>query len=403
MVASPARTDALSVVAGVRRRRAARRVGVLGAVSALPLFVIAADPIAFASLATLTVASFALARSVRMRQGELSIGASSVRWIPADGVAWERPRASLLAGWHEPVAEGQRVVLRFDDGDELIATVDDAAAARELLDRAGVGAAQRAMLFETRSPWARMAWFFGAFVMGFAALMLALVTLFSFMVFPWAGVVMLLPLATTALITVVMLRPVDTMEVLVGADGVTARGEVEDRFVPWGEVESVGDEKRGLVLTLTRGKELLIQGPTIGRWCREALGERIRDALAAHRTAEATARTSALLARGDVPFDVWRDALKARTRAERVYRDRCLDDAELFDVLGDASAPAEQRAAAAMVLASLEDRRDEALTRVRVAVESSASDPLRKALERVLDDALDERAWKRLERAGGRR
>ena len=136
---------------------------------------------------------------------------------------------------------------------------------------------------------------------------------------------------------------------------------------------------------------------------REALGERIRDALAAHRTAEATARTSALLARGDVPFDVWRDALKARTRAERVYRDRCLDDAELFDVLGDASAPAEQRAAAAMVLASLEDRRDEALTRVRVAVESSASDPLRKALERVLDDALDERAWKRLERAGGRR
>ena len=40
---------------------------------------------------------------------------------------------------------------------------------------------------------------------------------------------------------------------------------------------------------------------------------------------------------------------------------------------------------------------------VRVAAESSASDPLRRALERVLDDGLDERAWMRLERAAERR
>lgn len=401
MPSSP-RAASFSIVAGVRRRRAARRVGAAGALTALPLLASAVEPFACAGLGGVALAAFALSHTLRVGAGELSLDDDEISWRPAGRAAWTRPIESLVAGWHEPDGESHRVVLQFADGDELVATVADASEARVLLDAAGVGASQRAMLFETRSTWARVAWFFGAFMMGFAALMLALVTLFSFMVFPWAGVVMLLPLATTALLTVVMLRPIDTMEVLVGADGVTARGELEDRFIPYRDVEELRDEPRGLVIALRDGRELVVQGPTFGAWCRHAVSERIRDALDAHRASEASERTHPLLTRGDLPFDAWRDALKARTRSERVYRDRCLDRSELCDVLGDASAPPEQRAAAAMVLASL-DERDEALTRVRVAAESSASDPLRRTLERVLDDALDERAWMLLERAGERR
>ncbi len=401
MPSSP-RAASFSVVAGVRRRRAARRVGAAGAITALPILVSTVEPFACAGLGGVALAAFALSRTLRAHAGALSITDGALSWRPSGRAEWTRPIESLVAGWHEPDGASHRVVLQFADGDELVVTVSDADEARAMLESAGVGASQRAMLFETRSTWARVAWFFGAFMMGFAALVLALVTLFSFMVFPWAGVVMLLPLATTALLTVVMLRPVDTMEVLVGADGVTARGELEDRFIPYRDVEGVRDEPRGVVIALRDGREFVVQGPTLGAWCRDAVAERIRDALLSHRAAEATERTHALLSRGDMPFDLWRDALKARMRGERVYRDPCLDRAELCDVLGDSTAPPEQRAAAAMVLASLEER-DEALTRVRVAAESSASDPLRRTLERVLDDALDERAWMLLERAGERR
>lgn len=400
MEPSHTRSLRLSVVAGVRRRRAARWVGAFGAMASLPLLAGSLDPVAYGGLGLSATVAMVLARAVRRHEGTLELDEGRIVWRPTHGAAWEQPREALVAGWHEPAGEGHRVVLQFERGDELDVTVDGAATARNLLALAGVGAAQRAMVFETRSAWARFAWFFGAFVMGFTALMLALVTLFSFMVFPWAGVVMLLPLATTALLTVVMLRPVDTMEVLVGIDGITARGELDDRFIPYSDVEAVRDEPRGLVLTLADGSEVLVQGSTIGAWRRRAVCERIRDALAARRAAEATARTSELLARGDMPFEAWREALASRTRLERVYRDQSLGRGELCDVLADATAPPQQRAAAAMVLTAIESRSDEALTRVRVAAESSASDPLRCALERVLDDALDERAWKRLERAG---
>ncbi len=399
------RVEVLSTVAGVRRRRAARHVGVFGGLATVPLFVATSAPggLTLAGLGAVTLAAVALARSVRLQPGSLRLDGDRVAWQPRLGAAWARPRAALTSGWHEPAPEGERVVLQFEGGDELVAMVDGPETARACLDAAGVGVGQRAMLFETRSTWARMAWFFGAFAMGFSALMLALLTLFSFMVFPWAGVVMLLPLATTALLTVVMLRPVDTMEVLVGADGLTVRGEIEDRFVPYAMVDEVRDEPRGLVIALRDGRELVVTGPALGAWQRRAVGERIRDALHAQRAAQATARTRALLARGEMPFDAWRAALQARARGETIYRSNALERTELVEVLGDPTAAPEQRAAAAMVLAALDEGRDEALTRVRVAAESSASDPLRRALERVLDDGLDERAWMRLERAAERR
>jgi hypothetical protein len=392
MTSSAARVEVLSAVAGVRRRRAARQLGLAGALVALALLAASSAPsaVAFALLMAVAVAAAALGRSLRLRPGTLAVDAR-VTWQPRGAAPWSCPREALVAGWHEPAADGERVVFQFSHGDELVAMVDGPETARACLDRAGVGVGQRAMLFATRSSMARMAWFFGAF------------TLFSFMVFPWAGVVMLLPLATTALLTVVMLRPVDTMEVLVGSDGLTVRGELDDRFVAFASVDEVRDEDRGVALSLRDGGEFVVAGPALGAWQRRAVSERIRDALDALRAADASARTRSLLARGDTPFDAWRSSLRAQARGEAIYRNNALDRAELFDVLDDTSAPPAQRAAAAMVLAALDDRRDEALTRVRVAAESSASDPLRRALERVLDDGLDERAWMRLERAAERR
>jgi len=385
---------------GVRHGRAARHLAAYGGFAFLPALLVLSPSGAgtLACVGALVAVVAALARGVRSARGTLSVTAAAVRWSDDHGRPWERPRAEVVVGWHEDA----RAVITFVGGDALVLTLDSPEDARRCLDAAGVGVRQRAMLFETRSTWLRMAWFFGAFATGFAALMLAIVTLVAFMVFPWAGVVMLPLLGLTAAVTVLMLRPVDSLEVLVGADGVTVRGEVDDRFVRYADLAGVADGPREVTLRLRDGRAIGLSGPALGAWQRRALVARLRDALTAHRPTMATERTRAMLARGEVPFEAWRDGLREGLRREAVYRHRALERDDLVSVVGDPAAPPEQRVAAALALTASDDA-EGMRTKVRVAAEATASDALRRAFERVLDDALDERAWQRLARASERR
>jgi len=385
---------------GVRHGRAARHLAGYGALAAVPLLMLASRSGAapLACVGALVVSVVALLRGVRSAHGTLTVTDAAVRWRDDRGRPWERPRAEVVVGWHEDA----RAVITFAGGDALVLTLDSAEEARRCLDAAGVGVRQRAMVFETRSTWLRMAWFFGAFAMGFAALMLAIVTLFAFMVFPWAGVVMLPVLGLTAAVTVLMLRPVDSLEVLVGADGVTVRGEIEDRFVRYADLAGVEAGPREVTLRLRDGRSIGLRGPALGAWQRRALAARLRDALAAHQPTTATERTRALLTRGERPFEAWRDGLREGLRHEAVYRRQALERDDLVSVVGDPAAPPEQRVAAALALTGADDEGG-VRAKVRVAADATASDALRRAFERVLDDALDERAWQRLERASERR
>ena len=329
---------------GVRHGRAARHLAAYGALAAVPLLMLASwsGAASLAGVGALLAAVAVLARGVRRAHGTLTVTDAAVRWSDDYGRPWERPRAEVVVGWHEEA----RAVITFAGGDALVLTLDSPEDARRCLDAAGVGVRQRAMVFETRSTWLRMAWFFGAFAMGFAALMLAIVTLFAFMVFPWAGVAMLPLLGLTAAVTVLMLRPVDSLEVLVGADGVTVRGEVDDRFVRYADLAAVEDGPREVTLRLRDGRAIALSGPALGAWQRRALAARLRDALGAHRPTTATERTRAMLARGEVPFDAWRDGLREGLRREAVYRQQALERDDLVSVLGDPAAPPTPRGAA---------------------------------------------------------
>lgn len=384
-----------------------RRLAAVCALLSLPAWVL--SPLSFGATTGLVAAAFALSLasgSVRARKpGTISVEGDDLVFTTREGRRYTRPRVMAMSGWYELTADGVDVVVTFAegalryDGDVFKARVADVATARRVLDLAGVGVRQRTWLVETRSTFRRLVWFFGAFAMGFLALALSLLTLFAFVVYPWAGVMLLIPLVVSALLTVVMLQPVDAMEVVVGADGLSIRGEVSDRFIPHRIIDRVETQGRALVVVLKDGSRVEVAGPSLGYRQRDALRRRLVDAMTEQATADATERTRAMLAMGNRTFEAWRASLRALVRADGVYRQNTVHGAEMVQVLDDPTAPPEQRVAAAMVLAALDEQRDHVRTRVRVAAEATASEPLRGALERVLDDALDERSWTRIQRA----
>lgn len=173
----------------------------------------------------------------------------------------------------------------------------------------------------------------------------------------------------------------------VGRDGVASRRVVGGaRFVSFGDVASVACTKAKIVATTHEGKTIDLEatlGVAVPAREREGVTSRIDAALRGYRERRGeVAAVAPLVARGGEAPGEWLARLARLARGDgRAYRTGPLPAEHLLRVVEDVAAPATARAGAAVVLARLRDR--EAMTRVRVAAQGSASPRLRVALERV--------------------
>ncbi|MEZ4409205.1 MAG: hypothetical protein R3A52_22460 [Polyangiales bacterium] len=185
----------------------------------------------------------------------------------------------------------------------------------------------------------------------------------------------------------------------VGADGLQWKHGARGGFVPYTEVTELSLVVRdrhfpaGVRVALRGGGvlELLSRRNHDDR----ALGafEHLRHVFETWRVRQKQA-AEALLDRGGRSVSEWRDAVRALVDATPGYRGVGMDAESLAQVAEDPAAPPERRVAASLALASQPDAR----TRIRIAADRSANDPLREAMVAAVEDRLDDDAVERLAR-----
>jgi hypothetical protein len=363
--------------------------------------------------------------------------------------------ADVRQGWIEDVfGEGEAcdVVLRTRAGHDVAVRVQSRAEGESLLRAARASVASRVLRIPLRSLASSQR--FGE-AMGLASLGVLVPSLFAgvggliwFMIMfalhgsPMAGssgpailVALLLALSAFSLLGVGWLaRFLRRGEVVVGTDGVALEGSGKRRFIAYGRVRRVARDARGVRLYLNDGVSVLLPtkadadaplpltpgvmaafDPTsvkrgvprglpveelfrkdVAR--REALFERVEQAMRARGQSRVSSVQLAQLDRGRRSLPAWRDALRALPAVEGAgYRGAALASDQLAEVVEDAGAPTERRIAAALALSGNGDA--EARQRVRIAVEACADDDLRAALAQAAEGEIEEpklaRAMKR--------
>ena len=202
--------------------------------------------------------------------------------------------------------------------------------------------------------------------------------------------------------------------VTVGGDGVAMQRNGCERFVPWSLVADVDWNEFGVLVRLVDGEEVQlpllshamvrdVRDGSVARAVRlrDALYDRLRAELDAWREREASDDVEAsLLDRRGRSLEDWRASTRALLAHVSGYRSVRLDPCLAARVIEDPAAPLERRVAAVWALRAHD--RPRACTRVRVALEAAACEPVREALGLAARDDLDEVALDRALEAAGR-
>lgn len=286
-------------------------------------------------------------------------------------------KADVASGIAAPTPTGADMDLRLRDGSVLRAVDVDRDAAERLLTALDVGPRGRRAVVTLGNAGRTMGAVVGA---TFAWLVgLALIGK-DFGRSPAFSVAWVLFGVLSSWLAARVARP---PEVTVGTDGVSVRGALGTRFVPF---ERIGDIEVGpsLVLCLTGGETVTCRGGTLAE--RRSLAERIRAAQASH--AEPDASVDTRLARGDRSLPAWRASLGAAVRAGGSYRASALRPESLEAVLTDPASPVERRIGAALALA--ESGTPEARAKIRIAADGCAEANLRVAMIEAAADEPDD-------------
>jgi hypothetical protein len=171
--------------------------------------------------------------------------------------------------------------------------------------------------------------------------------------------------------------------VVVGSDGVVVRGLFRQRYLPYASIREVIEDDHGVRLALRDGGQQRLPATPGG----EALGARVRGALAAHRAGSAGARFEEL-ARGEQTVAAWRRELEKIAHHGDGYRDEARTSEALAAVAEDSAVAVDRRVGAALVLAARGD--ESAKRRVRFAASACADDDLREALEQAAEGEVAE-------------
>ncbi len=195
--------------------------------------------------------------------------------------------------------------------------------------------------------------------------------------------------------------------VTVGGDGVSLQRNGAERFIPWPAIADVDWDELGVVLRLDDGEEVAlpllsnsmvrdIGDGSVERAVRrrDALYDRLRSELEGWRARQTgDDGAEALLDRRGRSLEDWRAGVRSLIADVSGYRSVRLDPCVAARVIEDPAAPLERRVAAVWALNGHDGRR--ASTRVRVALDAAACEPVREALGMAFRDDLDEVALDR--------
>lgn len=361
-------------------------------------------PFAWAAWVALVLAGFSKATSpdVALRRvgsaGEVAVGNGALR-LRRGGSVREFALSSVRGGWLEPWRDGLAAVIDLGSRRLMIA-VDDDTQGMQLLEAAGVGPAQQVLrvplgsravlsgqgtVFHLLGPVLLVLMAFGPAVAFFDILGDVLRTGAGWQDLAVFGGV-LLAVMVIGLGLGWMLVP---GEASVGRDGVALRRLWNRRFFPFARVKGAVTTEHGVSLECEDGP---IQLPTATFFAnesgpREALARRIRDAMASWAAADSPAGLLPLERRG-LSITAWRDAL-AGSLGRSDYRSVGAEQGDLVQLLEAPTTPLEQRVGAALAL-GVAPLDPEVKLRVRAAIDSSAHEPSRDALQHALDGDLDD-------------
>lgn len=366
--------------------------------------------------------------------------------LARDGAEERLALSEIRQGWIEDVsgeADACDVLLRLRNGRDVAVRVPSRAEGESLLRAARVSVADRVLRVPLRSLASSQR--FGA-LMG----MVSLALLLPFLLFGGGGLIwamitllgrgglleglsgvplfltLLLMLSAFSLLGVRWLaRFVRQREVIVGTDGIALTGFGRHRFIAYSRVRRIARVPHGVRLFLNdsvsvllptiadagaplpitpgvdapfdpaSAKRLLARGASPEELYRrdvtrrEALFERLDQAMRARGQSRVSSVQLAELDRRSRSISAWREDLRALLAVEGSgYRGAALGPDQLAEVVEDAGAPTERRVAAAVALSGKGD--EEAKRRVRVAVEACADRDLRAALEHAAEGEIEE-------------
>jgi hypothetical protein len=369
-------------VAG-KMKELALAVAVLAAILMLTLSVL---PMIFSLLALVAVflVHLSLERSPPLEEGEVEVSEAGVR-IDGDLV----PTSRIADAFWVPRLESGGAVRLLDEVGATIfeANVDDEADARAFIAALGRDVSRQRVAFEADTP------------LGLAmrhrpfAALAALVALVAAV--KVAGAIWTVVFAALAVNYLVMtIAP--TARVVVGSDGVQVSWLRYRRFVPYADVAGIEPIDHGVRFALRSGasREIRFRSSTdtdveaLVR--RDALIARVREAM--EGGAHGTSRQELLgrLARANRPVDRWVRELATLRGDTQDYRSAAVRDDDLLDVVEDATAPPDARAAAAVVLRKTAG--PDVRAKLRVVADAIAEPRLRVAIETAAaddDEAVD--------------
>jgi hypothetical protein len=330
--------------------------------------------------------------------------------VRAEGAPTRRiPLGEVTQGWWE---EPDRVHLGTCSGEVIVLRASDAAEGDRLLRAAGVGAAARVLRVPLASaasavPGGRL--FCGLLVaLLFPALLFALMVLATGLRRMFeagvtggdVGALFLCGLIVAAIGFAghAVLRAMGRREAAVGTDGILYRKTLGSRFIPYQALMRVVPDTDGVRLEQKHGAPVVLRtlvggalSPADGHEdeaARRVLLDRIHEAMNAQGDGALAGAGLERLDRNGRELGRWRQELSRILSEGADYRRRAISAGELGGVIEDPAAPAERRVAAAVALGARQ--RDEARRRVRIAVDASADDALRRALERAAEGEIEE-------------
>ncbi len=319
-------------------------------------------------------------------------------------------------GWTEGTAKGRAAVISFSDGNVVAVEQASEEEALELLGAAGASAAGRAVRmrgYRENAAGRRIA----GFLLGVVALpFLGSGLLFAVMAltkldwdFVLATLVVVAVSTPFALLGAWLWGKIAPRWIEIGTDGVLVQGAFRKRFVPHREIAQVVHAGGGFGKAFHVVSISLRDGSTVTfpAGNHEEVATVIGRIEAAQGAAAAQDRGRLLesIARNGRPVAEWREALGALV-SRTGYRTAAHDPEAVMRIVEDATAPVEQRVAAA--LAARPHGGEAAQRRIRVAAEACVEPKLRVALERastgeVEDAELEEIGVREAARRGSSR
>jgi hypothetical protein len=342
----------------------------------------------------------------RRRSGAISIAGGTLTLTTRAG-RWSYPCTSIAEGWVERLTRNASVVLSLATGEVVTIEARDADEANRILVAAGVSADKQVMKSRlapvlSRHPAA------GCLVIPFSIVaasgwllaVFVLVTNANNVIFhnrAWDDTPMGPSLLMFALfsvgfgaIVVGLLPP----QIVIGNDGVTLRGALRRRFVPYERVAQVRQQGNAVELVLRGGgfERLVVEDRFVPPGAKvnpvqQAIFDRIWDAMQMAAQGNEAAPLGAL-DRAGRPLAAWRDHLIALGQGRSEYRRIALSREDIAAVLADVRAPRERRVAAALALSHTDD--DAMKARLREAARACADEELAAALEAAAEDELSE-------------